>query len=102
MGLMDVQAYADPSHGQTIVDLLADGNSIITGRVRTAEAAVSNMVLQGGAAWRVDGDSQVTTLNNRHATVQFMPSTLTPNRSEERRVGKECVSTCRSRWSPYP
>src|SRR3546814_12374615 len=30
---------------------------------------------------------------------------LTPpylaHRSEERRVGKECVSTCRSRWSPY-
>src|SRR3546814_7800017 len=25
----------------------------------------------------------------------------TVNRSEERRVGKECVSTCRSRWSPY-
>src|SRR3546814_11421798 len=23
-----------------------------------------------------------------------------PPRSEERRVGKECVSTCRSRWSP--
>src|SRR3546814_13173454 len=23
------------------------------------------------------------------------------HRSEERRVGKECVSTCRSRWSPY-
>src|SRR3546814_12699406 len=23
-------------------------------------------------------------------------------RSEERRVGKECVSPCRSRWSPYP
>src|SRR3546814_15266537 len=27
------------------------------------------------------------------------PGTLI--RSEERRVGKECVSTCRSRWSPY-
>src|SRR3546814_14887903 len=25
----------------------------------------------------------------------------TRHRSEERRVGKECVSTCRSRWSPY-
>src|SRR3546814_5216765 len=25
----------------------------------------------------------------------------TDGRSEERRVGKECVSTCRSRWSPY-
>src|SRR3546814_13339044 len=24
-----------------------------------------------------------------------------PARSEERSVGKECVSTCRSRWSPY-
>src|SRR3546814_21039966 len=24
-----------------------------------------------------------------------------PIRSEDRRVGKECVSTCRSRWSPY-
>src|SRR3546814_13252579 len=26
---------------------------------------------------------------------------LPDNRSEERRVGKECVSTCRSRWAPY-
>src|SRR3546814_15517124 len=26
----------------------------------------------------------------------------TRSRSEERRVGKESVSTCRSRWSPYP
>src|SRR3546814_5987006 len=32
--------------------------------------------------WRVDGNKPV-------------------GRSEERRVGKECVSTCRSRWSPY-
>src|SRR3546814_7307105 len=26
---------------------------------------------------------------------------MADTRSEERRVGKECVSTCRSRWSPY-
>src|SRR3546814_7125624 len=26
---------------------------------------------------------------------------ISQRRSEERRVGKECVSTCRSRWSPY-
>src|SRR3546814_1226894 len=26
---------------------------------------------------------------------------MVTERSEERRVGKECVSTCRSRWSPY-
>src|SRR3546814_3993198 len=30
----------------------------------------------------------------------FAPQAL-DMRSEERRVGKECVSTCRSRWSPY-
>src|SRR3546814_1433827 len=28
-------------------------------------------------------------------------STIWRNRSEERRVGQECVSTCRSRWSTY-
>jgi hypothetical protein len=26
---------------------------------------------------------------------------LSPKRSEERRVGKECEQSCRSRWSPY-
>src|SRR3546814_2253762 len=33
--------------------------------------------------------------------VRQMPVELAVKRSEERRVGKECVSTCRSRWSPY-
>src|SRR3546814_20500243 len=31
----------------------------------------------------------------------FVPSGVASGRSEERRVGKECVRTCRSRWSPY-
>src|SRR3546814_3362448 len=30
-----------------------------------------------------------------------LPAIAPQRRSEERRVGKECVSTCRSRWSPY-
>src|SRR3546814_11874949 len=30
------------------------------------------------------------------------PGGYVERRSEERRVGKECVSTCRSRWSPFP
>src|SRR3546814_19903063 len=33
-------------------------------------------------------------------TINFRAKVL-GDRSEERRVGKECVSTCRSRWSPY-
>src|SRR3546814_14569594 len=32
--------------------------------------------------------------------IEEMPE-LQRFRSEDRRVGKECVSTCRSRWSPY-
>src|SRR3546814_2843362 len=33
--------------------------------------------------------------------VEFRAVEVYQARSEERRVGKECVSTCRSRWSPY-
>src|SRR3546814_18672638 len=35
------------------------------------------------------------------AIVELLPRLGLARRSEERRVGKECVSTCRSRWSPY-
>src|SRR3546814_17100144 len=36
-----------------------------------------------------------------HCTPPASITLACPPRSEERRVGKECVSTCRSRWSPY-
>src|SRR3546814_11548293 len=38
---------------------------------------------------------------SEHKLTQARIQELLPQRSEERRVGKECVSTCRSRWSPY-
>src|SRR3546814_17423349 len=34
-------------------------------------------------------------------TILYVPDEEV-GRSEERRVGQECVSTCSSRWSPYP
>src|SRR3546814_15766368 len=37
----------------------------------------------------------------RNSGISGLPRPLEEPRSEERRVGKECVSTCRSRWSPY-
>src|SRR6184192_894513 len=46
-------------------------------------------------AWRKD--SMVASYVDR-STGKGVPSLP---RSEERRVGKECQSTCRSRWSPY-
>src|SRR3546814_10645223 len=50
------------------------------------------------------GDHAMTTqVFRRYLTPAEQKQLLTPmkDRSEERRVGKECVSTCRSRWSPY-
>src|SRR3546814_14028207 len=40
---------------------------------------------------------------NMRVEIQIRSRTMheQSERSEERRVGKECVSTCRSRWSPY-
>src|SRR3546814_16490030 len=42
--------------------------------------------------------SQVFVADFFHQAVEVVAPWI---RSEERRVGKECVSTCRSRWSPY-
>src|SRR3546814_5815267 len=42
-----------------------------------------------------DDDPKKAAFDQLSATVEALL------RSEERRVGKECVSTCRSRWSPY-
>src|SRR3546814_13744670 len=40
-------------------------------------------------------------LDRQIITILAEPIKAEFKRSEERRVGKECVSTCRSRWSPY-
>src|SRR3546814_4785418 len=59
------------------------------------------------------GLTAVTTADGRFTAMMPHPERVTRNvmmswapdrwgsRSEERRVGKECVSTCSSRWSPY-
>ena len=52
-----------------------------------------------------DDSVRVSAINEGSAAVPT-PSPLTPEivqpvRSEERRVGKECIPPCRSRWSPY-
>src|SRR3546814_3377914 len=50
-----------------------------------------------------NAESSVAAWQRWQEAIATLDATLDPNviRSEERRVGKECVSTCRSRWSPY-
>src|SRR3546814_13345765 len=45
--------------------------------------------------------AMVDRANTIEAYDQMIGEGNAEGRSEERRVGKECVSTCRSRWSPY-
>src|SRR3546814_19915925 len=63
--------------------------------------------LNGALFWsNIKSPQVLTTINT--GTVSAVSLTNAQNarirgveRSEERRVGKACVSTCRSRWSPY-
>src|SRR3546814_20212207 len=48
-----------------------------------------------------EGGAEVFTLDYFGKEATLEQSAQFYKRSEERRVGKECVSTCRSRWSPY-
>src|SRR3546814_14010502 len=56
-------------------------------------AAIGTHILETG----IDGQDQI--IGQREARIDADISGL--RGSEERRVGKECVSTCRYRWSPY-
>src|SRR3546814_20429406 len=49
----------------------------------------------------IAGIKQTFTTRNEHDYPNLIKFHLVDGRSEARRVGKECVSTCRSRWSPY-
>src|SRR3546814_14242468 len=51
----------------------------------------------GDWIWLADG----STADPHDLARLFMDLIVGVHRSEERRVGKGCVSTCRSRWSPY-
>src|SRR3546814_2315510 len=55
-------------------------------------------------SWRVFHNGSYRLIagrNNLSIVTGASSQSMLPSRSEERRVGKECVSTCRSRWSPY-
>src|SRR3546814_8758956 len=85
--------------------------ALVTG-VQTCALPISEdlaMIKHAGRRHTVDGPDRVAircaAKGHRNQDLLFLPLLLELEakdcRSEERRVGKVCVSTCRSRWSPY-
>src|SRR3546814_5824904 len=83
--------------------------ALVTG-VQTCALPISQVdhVAQGGASVDSARGKRVSEIKSRSfrcdrhlAYIRQAIEKEWANRSEERRVGKECVSTCRSRWSPY-
>src|SRR3546814_12624047 len=74
--------------------------------VRVSYEAVDVDVIDPYRFWPTLGDVDLHLIGEgRHerlwAVLGARATTHEGARAEERRVGKECVSTCRSRWSPY-
>src|SRR3546814_1018882 len=67
------------------------GSDLARGDIRALLKMLVDVVVQ---TKKTDGEFRVT-------EIYYDPEGRHAARSEERRVGKECVSTCRSRWSPY-
>src|SRR3546814_4520157 len=83
-----------PSNGNPMVDLIQD-KAALSLRIDGIAEALAQSVGD-------DVESTASTLSLvRDAGLFELDDPLLALRSEERRVGKECVSTCRSRWSPY-
>src|SRR3546814_14309720 len=104
---------AEAELGDTAVSIHADALEIgsaarAIAEVRDAFGGLDTIFLNAGIAkfapladvTEAFFDEQFTiNVKNVLFTIQHA-SPLLADRSEERRVGKECVSTCRSRWSP--
>src|SRR3546814_11280327 len=88
-------------------DTIGSGRSEIEQRVQQRMQEIldeyrSGILVQGIAIKQADPPEAVNDAFKEVSAAQQTAQTyLNEARSEERRVGKECVSTCRSRWSPY-
>src|SRR3546814_17560240 len=87
----------------TIADIARDAAKgekiVISGRVLDGEGKpIPDALLE---FWQANADGKYAHPEDTRTSRWTASSSASAGRSEERRVGKECVSTCRSRWSPY-
>ena len=84
----------------TVVNVDADGQHKIEDIIRVTEASEQNRscLILGSRKMEGKRSEEHTSELQSHSNISYAVFCL---RSEERRVGKECTATCRSRWSPY-
>src|SRR3546814_2023151 len=75
--------------------------ALVTG-VQTCALPICRSTVRHRFSWAPKGrPAKIYDAPSNDGLDRLSPETRSAVRSEERRVGKECVSTCRSRWSPY-
>src|SRR3546814_2306586 len=74
---------------------------IVGDRRSVLEAVLVSRFQRNALAIAADSSSELVGVDCLAKQVGRVEVLAHIGRSEERRVGKECVSTCRSRWSPY-
>ena len=91
-----------PAERAQILHLLCEGMSIraITRLTGASKNTVAKLLVDAGKACAAYHDANVRNVKGG-ARLASVNEQLGDGRSEERRVGKECLSVCRSRWSPY-
>src|SRR3546814_6584855 len=93
-----VQTCALPIYDMSARILLSDGQALLRAQKGRYDMDTERVAIDGPVQFQSEGGYRLTT---RDVGVDLKTRRMqSAGRSEERRVGKECVSTCRSRWSP--
>src|SRR3546814_19426528 len=91
---------AVPMEWEGFIDLIAGIDRSLQHVIDPADPWLKQEAIQQMAMSLSQGYAPIMAQDSRvPAFFTFLNPVI--KRSEERRVGKECVSTCRSRWSPY-
>src|SRR3546814_3213652 len=96
-----VEAYGGDRHGAEPECLVSDMRMPQMSGLQLQEELRRRGIVLPLVFVTAHGDVPLAVEAMRKGAANFLEKPFGEDRSEERRVGKECVSTCRSRWSPY-
>ena len=103
-GLLQVRAGCAGREVYLVVRAAHDGREDRAGRVVAREAGLHQpgaVVAHQGGGLLLVAHLGAASVGSTDGGEQGGLSSVPAERSEERRVGKECLRLCRSRWSPY-